>query len=137
MTDISRHTTAFQVEDRSWLYGLHGTDQTPPATLDVSAFTQADHYPNGYIPSGIVLKEAISGGKTVYVPTIGDGSDTAAGILYGSLKIPDLLDLSINVSGAILVHGFVKISRLPIPAGTAGAFHASNLADLPMIHFAA
>jgi hypothetical protein len=48
-------------EDRSWLGSAHGTTATRTITLDVSAFTANTHYPNGYIPSGMVLSELASG----------------------------------------------------------------------------
>lgn len=42
-------------EDRSWLGSAHGTTATRTITLDVSAFTEETHYPDGFIPSGTVL----------------------------------------------------------------------------------
>jgi hypothetical protein len=63
MTDISVRTTSYQVEKRDWLLGPHGTGpgDNPSIVLDVSAFTQAIHYPNGYIPSGCPVVELESG----------------------------------------------------------------------------
>lgn len=63
MTDISVRTTSYQVEKRDWLLGPTGTrpGENPNIVLDVSAFTQAVHYPNGYIPSGTPLVELDSG----------------------------------------------------------------------------
>jgi len=63
-------------EDRSWLGSAHGTTATRTITLDVSAFTEGTHYPNGYIPSGTVLAELSSGlfgpyaGRTAEVQTV-------------------------------------------------------------------
>lgn len=48
-------------EDRSWLGSAHGTTATRTITLDVSAFTAGTHYPNGYIPSGMVLSDLGNG----------------------------------------------------------------------------
>lgn len=48
-------------EDRSWLGSAHGTTATRTITLDVTAFTAGTHYPNGYIPSGMVLSELAGG----------------------------------------------------------------------------
>jgi hypothetical protein len=90
-------------EDRSWLGSAHGTTATRTITLDVTAFTEGTHYPNGFIPSGIVLAELASGlfapyaGRTAEVqsvtitgvPTGGtftltyDGS-TSAGIAFNA-----------------------------------------------------
>jgi len=63
-------------EDRSWLGSAHGTTATRTITLDVSAFTEETHYPNGFIPSGTVLAELSSGlfgpyaGRTAEVQTV-------------------------------------------------------------------
>lgn len=63
MTDISVRTTSYQVEKRDWLLGPHGVGpgDNRNIVLDVSAFTQAVHYPNGYIPSGCPLVKLDSG----------------------------------------------------------------------------
>jgi hypothetical protein len=57
--DISVTTTDFQVEKRAWLLSPHGTGpgENAGCTLDISAFTQAIHYPKGYIPSGTPLSK--------------------------------------------------------------------------------
>ena len=142
MTDISVQTTAFQVENRSWLLSPHGTDPgtTPSITLDVSAFTAATHYPDGYIKSGIVLGKLTAGGKYVpYVDAAVDGSGTAAGILLSSVKVPNTADLTKDVGAALLVHGFVDPAKLPIAnAATGGGFlDANGRTDLKLIHFSA
>lgn len=236
MTDIGVTTTSFQAERRSWLLGPHGTDPgtTPGITLDVSAFTAAVHYPNGYIPSGTPLAkitasglygpysvtdevqtlteggsgltsftitysgqttasidddataaevqaalEALSniapgdvtvtggplatgpftvtfggtladtnvaqmtttptggtGTVTVATTTAGGaegsgGLETAAGLLFSSVKVPNLLDTTKDVGGALFVHGFVKLSKLPF------TLDANGQADLKLIHFVA
>lgn len=63
MTDISLSTTSFQVEDRSWLMGPHGTEPgaNESITLDVSAFTSGTHFPNGFIKSGEPLARLATG----------------------------------------------------------------------------
>jgi len=140
MTDISVVTTSYQTEKRSWLLSPHGTDPgtTPTVTLDVSAFTQATHYPNGYIPSGVVLgKITATGLYAPYLSTNSDGTQTAAGILLSSVKIPNLSDLTKDVGAAILVHGFVATAKLPIAnAATGGGYiDAAGQTALKLIHF--
>jgi hypothetical protein len=140
MSDINVVTTNYQVEKRSWLLSEHGTEPgtTPTVTLDVSAFTAATHFPNGYIKSGIVLGKLTAGGKYVpYVDAATDGSGTAAGILFSSVKVPDLTDLTKDCFGAMLVHGFVDPAKLPIANGaTGGGFiDANGQTDLKLIHF--
>jgi hypothetical protein len=55
MTDIGVYTTALQAEDLSWDLSNPGVPYVEGGTLDITLFTQAQHYPNGYIPSGTVL----------------------------------------------------------------------------------
>jgi len=233
MTDISVLSTPFQVEKRSWLLSQHGTDPgcTVNVTLDVSAFTAALHYPNGYIPSGTAISllsnklygpytvstevqtvteggagltsftltfsgqtttslaaaataatvqaalEALSnvgaGNVTVTgaaggpytvtfggtlagtdvaqmtaTPTGGTGTvtvatttaggvetagvgDFASGILFSSTKVPNTADTTKDTGAAMLVHGLVRLSRLPFP------LNANGQADLKLIHFVA
>lgn len=142
MTDISVQSTAYQVEKRSWLLSPHGTEPgtTPSITLDVSAFTAATHFPNGYFPSGIVLgKITASGLYGPYDDTAVDGREVAAGILFSSVKVPNTADTTKDVGAAMLVHGFVKIAKLPIANGATGRGYidANGQTDLKLIHFVA
>ncbi|MCU1675343.1 MAG: Uncharacterized protein JWM93_101 [Frankiales bacterium] len=142
MTDISVSTVAYQAEKRSWLLSEHGTEPgtTPSITLDVSAFTAATHYPNGYIPSGVVLGVITATGLYgPYDDTASDGRQVAAGILFSSVKVPNTADLTKDVGGGMLVHGFVKIARLPIANGATGRGYidANGQTDLKLIHFVA
>lgn len=142
MTDISVLSTAYQVENRSWLLSPHGSVTTISGTLDVSTLTAATHYPNGYVPSGLVLGLITATGLYgAYDDTAVDGRQTAVGFLFSSVKIPNTADLTKDVGIAVLAHGFVKISRLPVlaagtPAGR-GYIDANAQTDLKLIHFTA
>lgn len=39
-------------DDTTWAASRHGFDTAGTGTLDVTKFVKADHFPNGYIPSG-------------------------------------------------------------------------------------
>jgi hypothetical protein len=133
MTDISVSTTVSQVEDRQWLASPHGTGpgENPSVTLSVAAFTEADHYPNGYVPSGtVVAKITASGLYGPYDPAAVDGTEVAAGILYSSLQVKD----KAKVGGAIVVHGYVTESKLPL-SGVTGELDAAAKVDLSLIKF--
>lgn len=151
MSFIGVETTQHQVEDRSWDLSPHGSEPgtTPSITLDVSAFTAATHYPNGYIPSGTVLGRITATG--LYAPyddafdadpvtagQQGDGREVAAGLLFASVKVPDTADTTKDVGGALKVHGFVDPDKLPIANGAAGGgfLDAAARNDLTLIHFA-
>lgn len=142
MTDISVRTASYIAENRSWTIGKHGHDETIPGTLDISSLTAATHYPNGFVPSGLVLGIITATGLLgAYDDTAVDGRQTAVGYLFSTVTVPNLADLTKDIGVAYLVHGFVKISKLPIqaagtPAGR-GYIDAAGQVDLRMIHHVA
>ena len=129
-TDISVHSSGYQVEDRSWLVGTHGTDLTPSVTLDISKFTKNTHYPNGFIPSGTALgKVTATGLYGPYDNSASDGRETAVGLLFSSVRAIDTSTGSAlsKVGGARFVHGLVNAAKLP------ATVDANGKADLPLI----
>lgn len=131
-TDISVHSSSYQVEDRSWLVGTHGVDVTPGITLDISKFTKATHFPNGYIPSGTLLGKVTTGG--LYGPydnAASDGREVAAGVLFSSVRAvdPNTGNNLTKVGGARFIHGLVNTAKLPANSG----IDANGKADLPLI----
>lgn len=60
---INVKSTSIAVGDDSWLAGRHGTDDIRSITLDISAFTEGTHYPNGFLKSGLPLGEITASGK--------------------------------------------------------------------------
>ncbi len=67
-------------EDRSWLGSRDGTEVTRSITLDVSAFTEGTHYPDGYIKSGTVLTHL---GSNMYGPYGGSASEAQTVTITG------------------------------------------------------
>lgn len=137
MTSIAVHNRNFQVEDRSWVFGLVGPTDTISLTLDVSAFTLATYtgVPNGYIPSGVVLARLVATG--LFVPyddaAVGaTGAEVARCILFNTVQVPDLADLTVNLSSAGLIRGSVARLRLPVGHG----LNAAAEVDLKHIDFA-
>lgn len=131
-TDISVHSSNYQVEDRSWLVGQHGEDITPGITLDISKFTKATHFPNGYIPSGTAIgKITTSGLYGPYVDGASDGTQTCAGLLFSSVRAVDTNTGNnlAKVGGARFIHGAVNTAKLPANSG----IDANGKADLPLI----
>lgn len=134
MTDISVTSTVTQAEKRNWLLSAHGTDPgaTPSVTLDVSKFTAGTHYPNGFVQSGIVLGQVTA--TKLYGPydsAAVDGRAVAAGHLFSSQTIKTG---AVKVGGALVVHGFVNESKLPLTAGT-GSLDAAAKTALKLIHY--
>lgn len=77
--------------------------------------------------TGTVTVATTTGGGTEGV----GGLETAAGLLFAAVKVPNTADTSKDVGGAMLVHGFVKLSRLPF------TLDANGQSDLKLIHFVA
>lgn len=114
--DISVRTVEHQSEDRSWLGSAHGTDATRTITLDVSTFTENTHYPNGFIPSGVVLGRISATGKYgPYDNGASDGRQVAAGHLFNSTTVPT--DTTVDVGAPLLEHGAVVEANLPTGHG--------------------
>lgn len=118
----------FGVDDRSWDLGPHGSDpgSNPNATFVVANFDAEDHYPNGYLPSGIVVSRLAD---DTYGPY--DGALPAAGHVFAA--VPVLAGVT-RVAGALKVHGFVDPTRLPIQSGD-GALTDEARVDLIQIHY--
>lgn len=132
--DISVHSTSWQVESRGWLWGPHGTEPgtNPSITLDLTLFTAGTHYPNGYIPSGIVLgKVTATGLYGPYDSGASDGRQTAAGLLFDSETVNTG---QTKAGNALFVHGFVDPARLPLQSGT-GGISAAAKTSLSLIYW--
>lgn len=92
--------------DMSWLASDHGIFNARTATLDVSTFTKATHYPNGYFPSGLPVNTAAEGAVKPWTAATGE----KLGFLLTDQKTDGVAD----VPAPILRHGLVKTARLPI-----------------------
>jgi len=118
--DLSIRTESFGQDDQSWLGSEHGTDTARSITLDVSAFTAGTHYPNGFLLSGLPLGKITASGKYgPYNGTASDGTETLVGFLLGAVRV-NTADTSIDVQGALLVHGVVVESKLPVAVDANG-----------------
>lgn len=100
--------------DQSWLGSAHGIGNCRTGTLDISAFTAATHYPDGYLPSGTPVNTADEG-------AVGPWSGTGQlGFLFTDQKVHGDEDLP----APIFRHGTVKVANVPgeftAPADAAG-----------------
>lgn len=113
--DLSVRDEVFGSENRAWLGSQHGTESNRSITLDVSTFTEATHYPDGVIPSGVVLGEITASGLFgPFDPDAEDGRDTAAGHLFNSTPVRAGVT---NIGAPLLDHGAVVESKLPAASG--------------------
>lgn len=118
--DLSMRTETFGQEDQSWLGSAHGTDMARSITLDVSAFTANTHYPQGFLLSGLPLGKITATGKYApYVDANSDGTQTLAGFLLTAVRV-NTLDNTIDVQGALYIHGVVVESKLPVTVDANG-----------------
>ncbi|THA56106.1 head decoration protein [Streptomyces sp. A1136] len=117
--ELSIKTTTFAGDDQSWLGSEHGTQATETIVLDTSLFTSGTHYPNGFFISGIPLGMVTSGGKYgPYDNAATDGRQTLVGFLFASVPAPTVNTL--DPAAAMLTHGKVRESRLPVAVDSAG-----------------
>lgn len=95
--------------DQSWLGSTHGIRNCRTAVLDVSTFTAATHYPNGYFPSGLIVNCANEGAVLPWTAALGE----VFGVLFTEQPTDGIEDLNVPV----LRHGTVKTTRLPVSTG--------------------
>ncbi|MEU3124671.1 head decoration protein [Streptomyces albidoflavus] len=116
---LAQVTEQFGSDDQSWLGSAHGTDSTETIALDTSTFTPATHYPQGFFKSGIPLGRITAGGKYgPYDAAAEDGRGTLVGFLFAAVKAP--ADNTLDPAAALLTHGKVRESRLPVPVDADG-----------------
>lgn len=130
-SDISVHSSSWQVDDRAWLVGTHGVDVTPGVTLDISKFTAGTHYPNGYIASGTAIaKVTATGLYGPYDNALSNGQEVMAGLLFSFVRAKDLTGATLaKVGGARFIHGLVNTAKLPTNHGV----DTAGKADMPLI----
>lgn len=132
MTSLNVNRFALQSENRSWLRGPHGTEPGANANITLHLPAFAGLHPNGFIPSGILVGKITATEKFgPYDPAATDGTETAAGLLFGSLTAE--ADATV-VGGALVNHAYVNADKLPIQSGK-GALDAAARADLTHIIF--
>lgn len=96
--------------DQSWLGSAHAIWNGRTETVDVSAFTPATHYPNGYLPSGTPVAKV--GGLLVPYDKA-EVTTTAAGVLAGHILTDQKVVGSADFPAPLLDHGRVKASKVP------------------------
>lgn len=102
--------------DQSWLGSSHGIGDARTGNVDISAFTKATHFPNGYLPSGTDVAE-VNDKLVPYDSTATDGAEVLAGFILFDQATDGVEDINVPVhdQGRIIVDhlpnsGFVKPS---------------------------
>lgn len=96
--------------DQSWLGSSHGINDCRTELLDISAFTEATHFPNGYIPSGTPVAK-VSGSLVPY--TSAEATTTGAGVLAGFLFTDQKVVGDKDFAVPVLDHGRVRSAKVP------------------------
>lgn len=113
--DLQPVKTTFAYGQEAWLASREGTEFTESVTLDLSKFTAATHYPDGYIPAGAPL--VANGTSHMYEPAA-DAATTCDGHLFMNVKVNTG---ATKAAGPLLVGpAKVRISGIPF-ANTARA----------------
>jgi hypothetical protein len=90
----------FGAGDQSWLASTHGIYECRTVPLDISAFTEGVHYPDGYIKSGYPLGQITASG--LYGPYTGDSTDEVQTVTEGGSGLTSFtLTLSGHTTGSI------------------------------------
>ncbi|WP_097964602.1 head decoration protein [Streptomyces sp. or20] len=119
--DLNLKVESFTQDRRDWLGSAHGTDAPVSITLDVSKFTKATHYPDGYLKSGIPLGKVTTGGKYgPYDDTATDGRQTLVGFLFTAVDVDARQVASTSVVGSMLIHCFIREAKLPVAVDANG-----------------
>lgn len=118
-------TETFGGGDLSWLGSTHGISNARTEILDVSAFTAATHYPDGYIKSGTPVAK-VGGVLVPYDAT--EATVTGAGVLAGFVLTDQKVVGTDDFAVPLFDHGRVIASKLPISftAPTAAAKRAAT-----------
>lgn len=142
MTDIGVFTQPYLAEDRSWLLTEPDNAFQIGGTLSIPAFTQAVHYPNGYIPSGTVVGLITASGLYgPYDDTAVDGRQVAVGVLFGAIRVLNPLGAALTKVGGAFIVAWASIatSRLPFNTTNAttarGYIDAAGQVDLKFVQF--
>ena len=107
---ISRRSTGTRSGDQRWIGSRHALDSAKTASLQVSAFTEATHYPNGFLPSGLPVNAADPANIVPWAGTgtlrfLKDNHEVEAGIT--TLQV------------ALLWHGLIYTAHVPLAGFTA------------------
>lgn len=108
MTTIVQTTESYTAGERRFLASQYGTQDTTNATLLMSDFTLATHFPDGYILAGQVV--SLGTGGTYFMP----GSDTpATGISYIILSDTPVPTGATHVGVGVMRRGDIIEAALP------------------------
>jgi hypothetical protein len=120
MTTIGIRTqnTYLTNEDQRWIGDLSTWESNESITIDRSAFNLTVTFPNGFIPSGVVLgKITATGLYGPYDNAAVDGREVAVGFLAVTVAAPTAAAATQDIAAALYWKGRVIESMLPTGHG--------------------
>lgn len=94
--------------NHKWIRSSHGVHESPTGTPDASTFTEATHYPKGYLPEGTPVDASDLAKLKPYVaPAPGEPA-----VNLGFLLSPSRVVGGAATPVAVLRHGTVGVSDL-------------------------
>lgn len=103
-------------ENQSWIGKSSALEDADSITLDRALFNLVATFPNGFIPSGVVLgRVTASGLYGPYSDAAVDGRTVAVGFLLAS--VPYDRDSTANIVAALMWHGEIVEANLPLNHG--------------------
>lgn len=111
-------TKSYTNDDQSWLGSAEGTQSQISGTLALNdaRFVLATHYPNGFIPSGIVMAQITA--TKLWVPYTNGGAADGGDVAVGFLFTPKVVRTgATRVECSILWRGRIREAKLPTGHG--------------------
>lgn len=128
MADISLRSGRTRLnEDQRWIApgGISALRDLDTITLDRSAFDLTTAFPNGFLPSGLVLGIITATGLYgPYTDAGAGGLDTAVGFLAVSVVADKDSAATSDILAALYWYGEVDEARLPVGHGLTSAAKA-------------
>ena len=93
--------------DYSWLLNTSGFDEATTGYATVASFTKSKHYPDGYLPSGLILNVADEKSVKPFTGVAGE-------VLGFLMKDVPVSSTDVGVGVAFIIRGQIRTVNLPV-----------------------
>lgn len=140
--DLKLERKAAVQDSREWLGNwAQVVGSNVGVTLLMTDFVKASHYPNRFLPTGLLIAQYTSGGNSgqygPYTPGASDGRETAIGGIFSGFHVRHDIEgaeLATKIHGAVLWANTpvqVFVAKMPTARNNAGTDVAVTASDLP------
>lgn len=105
-------STSFGSGDQRWLGSTHGLRNARSGYALLESFSRSEHYPDGYIPSGMPVNAAQENDLRPYTGAEGE----QLGFIVNSIAVPVGEDPGFTTQ--VLRHGLINTKHLPVDLPT-------------------